>query len=115
MRIYRAARCSAAGIGYAFRHESAFRMEVCLCALLIPGALWLTQDPLELLVLIVPLLLVLCVECINSAVEATVDRISEDIHPLSKQAKDLGSAAVFISMLIVALCWLAVLYRQFVA
>lgn len=108
-RILRATRCSMDGIGYAFRYESAFRQEILLCLVLIPVALWLADSPVELILLIGPLLLLLVVECLNSAIEAAIDRISTERHPLSKQAKDLGSAAVFFTMLIIVLSWLAIL------
>ncbi|MBT1066063.1 diacylglycerol kinase [Bowmanella sp. Y26] len=108
-RIWRATRCSMDGIGYAFRYESAFRQEILLCLVLIPVALWLADSPVELILLIVPLLFLLVVECLNSAVEAAIDRISTERHPLSKQAKDLGSAAVFFTMLIIVVSWLAIL------
>ncbi|WP_416306401.1 diacylglycerol kinase [Neptunicella sp. SCSIO 80796] len=112
-RIVKATQCSVDGIGYAYRHEAAFRQELLLCLVLIPVAFLLTQKPLELVVLIVPLLMLLVVECINSAIEAAIDRISTDIHPLSKQAKDLGSAAVFFTMLIILVCWLGVTVGKF--
>lgn len=108
-RIWRATRCSMDGIGYAFRYESAFRQEILLCLVLIPAALWLADSPVELILLIAPLLLLLVVECLNSAIEAAIDRISTERHPLSKQAKDLGSAAVFFTMLIIVVSWLAIL------
>ena len=107
-RIWRAAICSVDGIGYAFRHEAAFRQELMLCAVMIPLAFWLASTPVELVLLTGPLILLLVVECINSAIEAAIDRISTDRHPLSKQAKDLGSAAVFFSMLIILMSWLAI-------
>ncbi|WP_102798617.1 diacylglycerol kinase [Bowmanella denitrificans] len=107
-RIWRAAICSVDGIGYAFRHEAAFRQELMLCAVMIPLAFWLANTPVELVLLTGPLILLLVVECINSAIEAAIDRISTDRHPLSKQAKDLGSAAVFFSMLIILMSWLAI-------
>ncbi|WP_343847310.1 diacylglycerol kinase [Bowmanella denitrificans] len=107
-RIWRAAICSVDGIGYAFRHEAAFRQELMLCVVMIPLAFWLANTPVELVLLTGPLILLLVVECINSAIEAAIDRISTDRHPLSKQAKDLGSAAVFFSMLIILMSWLAI-------
>ncbi|MDF2177816.1 diacylglycerol kinase [Aliiglaciecola sp. CAU 1673] len=107
-RIMRATLCSRDGIVYAYRNEAAFRQELLLCLLLIPLALWLTTEPVELILLICPLILLLVVECINSAIEAAIDRISYERHPLSKQAKDLGSAAVFFTMLIILVCWLAI-------
>lgn len=107
-RLVNATRCSRDGIGYAFKHEAAFRQELALMVVLSPVALLLTRDPIELVLLIGPLLLLLMVECLNSAVEAAIDRVSLVEHPLSKQAKDLGSAAVFFCMLIVALTWLLI-------
>lgn len=105
-RLINATRCSLAGIGYAWKHEAAFRQEAMFTLVMVPLALWLTSDALERIALIGPLLLLLCVECFNSAIEAAIDRISTSRHPLSKQAKDLGSAAVFFCMLLVGLTWL---------
>lgn len=104
-RLIKATRCSLHGIGYAFQHESAFRQELTLCVVLIPAAFFISTDPVELILLIGPLLMLLALECLNSAIEAAIDRISTDRHPLSKQAKDLGSAAVFFCMLLVAFSW----------
>ncbi|GGD59319.1 diacylglycerol kinase [Lacimicrobium alkaliphilum] len=108
MRIIRAARCSWQGIRFAFLHESAFRQELILCLVLMPLAFWLTANPVERLMLILPLILLLVVECLNSAIEAAVDRIGTERHPLSGHAKDLGSAAVFFCMLINLLSWLVI-------
>lgn len=108
-RVWRATLCSMDGIGYAFRYEAAFRQELLLCVLLLPVAIWLADSPVELILLIGPLLLLLVVECLNSAIEAAIDRISTERHPLSKQAKDLGSAAVFFTLLIIVVSWLAIL------
>lgn len=107
-RLLKATRCSIDGLGYAIRHEAAFRQELLLSLILVPLAFWLTRDPVELLLLVLPLLLLLLVECLNSAVEASIDRISTVSHPLSKQAKDLGSAAVFIATLMVVVSWLVI-------
>ena len=109
-RVYRAAKCSIAGIGYAFKNEEAFRLELLICLFLVPVAFFITDDPATLILLIGTLVLVLVVECINSAIEATIDRISTERHPLSKQAKDLGSAAVFLCMLLAGFCWGIVLF-----
>ena len=108
-RLANAFKCSLHGIGYAYKHESAFRQELALCIFLVPVAFFVSESPIELVLLIGSLLLVLIVECMNSAIEAAIDRISTSIHPLSKQAKDLGSAAVFFSMLVVVLSWSAIL------
>lgn len=108
-RIINAARCSVDGIRYAYTKESAFRQELLLCAVLFPIAFWVSSNAIEFILLVGPLLMLLVVECINSAIEAAIDRISTSIHPLSKQAKDLGSAAVFITMLIILVSWLAII------
>lgn len=104
-RVLNAARCSVAGLGYAFHHEESFRLEMCLAIILTPIAFWLANTHIELILLLGSMLMVLMCECLNSAIEATVDRISKARHPLSKQAKDLGSAAVFMTQMLVLLCW----------
>ena len=104
-RLLAAWRCSIAGFRQAFAHEAAFREEVVALAVLTPLALWLPVPRTERLLLVASMLLVLAVELLNSAIEATVDRISLERHPLSGQAKDLGSAAVAVALLISALCW----------
>ncbi|MDP2324595.1 MAG: diacylglycerol kinase, partial [Gammaproteobacteria bacterium] len=91
---------SAAGLAAAWRGEEAFRQEVLLAIGLLPLALWLGQTPMERLLLIGSWLVVMIVEVLNTAIEATVDRISDEHHPLSGQAKDLGSAAVFLSLVL---------------
>lgn len=93
------------GLSAAFRHEDAFRQEVLLCALLVPVALWLPVGAVERALMIASLLLVLIVELLNSAVEAAVDRISIEDHALAKRAKDIGSAAVMVSLVNVAVIW----------
>ncbi len=79
-----------------------------LCALLLPLAIWLPLVTTERVLLIATLLIVLIVELLNSAIEAVVDRVSLDNHELSKRAKDLGSAAVFLSLTLVAVAWLMI-------
>jgi len=110
-RIVAATRYSAQGLRHAWCHEAAFRQEVALCALLIPAALWLGEDRFERLLLIAPCLLLLIVELLNSAVEAAVDRVGAERHELSGRAKDLGSAAVFVSLLLLGATWCTVLFR----
>lgn len=112
IRIINATRCSFDGIKYAYTKESAFRQELTLCGLLFPFAIWLASSAIEFILLVGPLLLLLVVECINSAIEAAIDRISTQIHPLSKQAKDLGSGAVFLSMLIILVSWTAIIVSK---
>lgn len=108
-RLLNAARYSIAGFAAAARHEDAFRQELMLAAVLVPLGLWLGQTGVERALLIGSVMLVLIVELLNSAVEATVDRVSLDDHNLAKRAKDLGSAAVMLSLVIVAVVWLLVL------
>jgi diacylglycerol kinase (ATP) len=114
-RIIRATRFSAQGLAYAFRNEAAFRQELVLTVVMTPVAFWLGQSMIERLLLILTLLIVLIVELLNSAVEATVDRIGDDHHRLAGGAKDMGSAAVFISLVIVAATWSAVAWERFLA
>ncbi len=110
-RMLRAFRASMQGFAGAFREESAFRQELALSALVIPLGLWLGQNGIERVLLIAPMFLVLIVELINSAIEATVDRIGLERHALSGLAKDIGSAAVLLSLLLLAVVWLLVLWR----
>jgi diacylglycerol kinase (ATP) len=104
-RLWNALGYSLAGLRAAYKHEDAFRMEVHLAIVLIPLALWLPVPIVGKILMIGSVLLVMIVELLNSAIEATVDRISLDHHDLAKRAKDIGSAAVFISMLNVAIIW----------
>lgn len=104
-RAWHAAKNSWCGIVYAFEEESAFRQELFLLVVLSPIALFLPISPLEKCALIASLILVLVVELLNSSVEAAIDRISFDHHDLSKRAKDFGSAAVMLALLIAALLW----------
>jgi len=104
-RALHAAKNSWCGIVYAFQEESAFRQELFLLAVLSPIALFLPISPLEKCALIASLIMVLVVELLNSSVEAAIDRISFEHHDLSKRAKDFGSAAVMLALLISALLW----------
>ena len=108
-RIVSAARNSLAGLAAALRHEDAFRQELILAAILLPIALFMNVTFLEKSLLVGSVLLVLIVELLNSAIEATVDRVSLEVHPLAKRAKDLGSAAVMLSLVLAASVWLFVL------
>ena len=108
-RAWHTAKNSWCGLVYAFQEESAFRQELTLLALLSPIAFLLPTTHLEKALLIGSLLMVLVVELLNSSVEAAIDRISFEHHDLSKRAKDFGSAAVMIALLIAVLMWLAVL------
>jgi diacylglycerol kinase (ATP) len=108
-RIWNAFLYSLDGLTAAYRHEDAFRQEVLLAAVLIPLALWLPASGVGKALMIGAVLLVLIVELLNSAVEAAVDRISLENHRLAKRAKDIGSAAVFISLVNVPVVWALVL------
>lgn len=110
LRIWNAFHYSLAGLKAAYRHEDAFRQEIRLALVLIPLALFLPASPLGRALMIASVLLVLVVELLNSAIEATVDRISLDQHRLAKRAKDIGSAAVLIALINVAVVWLLVLF-----
>ena len=113
MRIWRALTCSHAGLTSAFRTEMAFRLEVTGAAVFAVIAVLLPASLVQTALLLGSLLLVLVVELLNSAVEATVDRISLDRHELSKRAKDMGSAAVLVSLVSCAAVWGLVLYDIF--
>lgn len=108
-RVWNALFYSLDGLAAAFRHEDAFRQEVLLAAVLIPAAFFTPADGTGKALMIGAVLLVLVVELLNSAVEAVVDRASPEDHPLAKRAKDIGSAAVFISLVNVPVVWLLVL------
>lgn len=100
-----AARWSWQGLRAAWLHESSFRLEVCLFVVLAPLALWLGADPVQRILMIGSLLLVLAVELLNSAIEAVIERYGPEHHELAGRAKDMGSAAVFVMLANVALCW----------
>ncbi|MFH2093055.1 MAG: diacylglycerol kinase [Pseudomonadota bacterium] len=109
IRVIKATGYSLAGIKAAFKHETAFRQELCVIVLLFPLGLFFGQTGVERALLIVPLMIVLVTELLNSAIEAIVDRVGSEYHALSKQAKDLGSAAVFISIATVIIVWTLIL------
>ncbi|MHB8536160.1 MAG: diacylglycerol kinase [Sulfuricaulis sp.] len=108
-RIVRAAGYSIAGLRAALRRESAFRQEAMLFIVLAPLGAWLGRDGVERALLVGSPLIVLIVELLNSAVEAAVDRISKKKHKLSGRAKDMGSAAVYLSLALAMLIWVFVL------
>jgi diacylglycerol kinase (ATP) len=108
-RLLRAFVSSARGLGGAFREEEAFRQELLLACVALPLALWLGRTGLERAALAAPVLLVLIVELLNSAIEATVDRIGLERHALAGLAKDVGSAAVLMSFVLLGLVWVLVL------
>ncbi len=108
-RLINAVRYSLAGLAEATRNEDAFRQELLLALVLIPAGLWLGPTGTGKALLVASVLLVLVVELLNSGIEATVDRISIEDHRLSKRAKDMGSAAVMLSLVNMAAVWLLVL------
>jgi len=109
-RLWNAVHYSLAGFKAAYQNEDAFRQESLLAAVLIPLALFLPAGGLGKALMIASVLLVLVVELLNSAVEATVDRISLEDHQLAKRAKDIGSAAVLLSLVNLAVVWALVLF-----
>ena len=108
-RIVNAARHSIAGLAAAARHEDAFRQELMLAAVLVPSGIWLGAGGVEKALLAGSALLVLIVELLNSAIETTVDRISLEDHDLAKRAKDMGSAAVMLALVLLGATWALVL------
>ena len=111
-RVLRACGASGRGLAGAFREEAAFRQELALAALAMPLALWLGHSGTERALLAAPVLLILVVELVNSAIEATVDRIGLERHALAGLAKDIGSAAVLMSFVLFAVVWLLVLFGR---
>lgn len=114
-RVIRATGYSMAGLKAAYRGESAFRQEFWLAALMFPLAFWLGGSWVEVALLAGSLMLVLIVELLNSGIEAAIDRVSYELHDLSKRAKDLASAAVFLSLVLCAGIWAAALWQRFAA
>lgn len=104
-RLINAFGYSLEGFKAAFKHEDAFRQEVFMALVLIPLAVYLGESRVEQALMIASVLLVLIVELLNSAIEAAVDHTSTEHHALAKQAKDIGSAAVFLALAIVAVVW----------
>jgi diacylglycerol kinase (ATP) len=111
-RIWNAALFSVAGIRACYKNEAAFRQEFWLCVVMLPLAFWLGTDATQRALLITTCLLVLVTEILNSAVEAVVDRIGEEHNKLSGRAKDMGSAAVFISLWTCGICWALIGYKR---
>ncbi|VAW47015.1 Diacylglycerol kinase [hydrothermal vent metagenome] len=111
-RIWYAVGYSWKGVKASWQHEVAFRQELVLCVVLTPVALWLGQTVWEVVALLSVLLLVLIVELLNSAIESVVDRIGEEYHALSGRAKDQGSAAVLLALMVAILVWGAVIYKR---
>jgi diacylglycerol kinase (ATP) len=108
-RLTNALRFSMKGFRSTYKNEEAFRQEVLLLIILAPLGFWLGENGIERALLVGPLFIVLIVELLNSAIESVVDRISTENHQLSGRAKDQGSAAVLVSLMLVASCWIMVL------
>lgn len=107
-RLLDACGYSYKGIKAAFANEAAFRQELLLVLVLGAASFWFASNAYEWLVLFVPLIVLLIVELLNSAIENTVDRIGDEHHELAGRAKDMGSAAVFFSLLLIGICWAAI-------
>ncbi|MEO8281440.1 MAG: diacylglycerol kinase [Ideonella sp.] len=112
-RVVHAAGYSIAGLRCAYRNESAFRQEIWLAVCLLPFAVWLGRSWIETALLAGSVMLVLIVELLNSAIEAAIDRVSFELHELSRRAKDLASAAVMLSLLTCSVIWAAALWNRF--
>lgn len=110
-RLINAFGYSISGTFAAFKHEDAFRQEVFLSLILIPLAIYLGETSIEQGLLISSILIIIIVELINSSIEATVDRISVKRHKLAKRAKDIGSAAVFFSLINATIIWFLILVK----
>lgn len=108
-RLAAAAGYSTKGLIAAYRYEAAFRQEIWLAFMLVPAAVWLGDSLQETIWLICPVIALLIVELLNSSVEAVVDRVGDEFHELSGRAKDMGSAAVLLMMVVLVLIWLALL------
>ena len=112
-RVLKAARWSLQGLRAAWLHESSFRLEVYLLAILGPLGIALGRTPVEQVLLVGSCLLVLALELLNSAIEAVIERYGAEFHELAGRAKDMGSAAVFVAMLNVAMTWTLVVGPRF--
>jgi len=111
-QIYKALVWSYKGLRAGWVYEASFRLEVYLCIVLFPLGLWLGRGGVEKAILCGSLIMVLSAELLNSAVEAVVDKVSPEFHELAGRAKDLGSAAVFLLMMNVLLCWGLLLWQR---
>jgi len=109
-RIFKATYCSYLGFKAAFIEEAAFRQELLLSIILLPISFWLASSVLHWALLVSTLLIILIVELLNSAIEALTDRVSTERHVLSGRAKDMGSAAVTLSLMILTIVWGGSLY-----
>lgn len=113
-RVVDATRYSMLGLTAVWKHEAAFRQEAGLAAIMIPAAFWVGSSASQVALLIGVCLLVLVVELLNSAIETVVDRIGHETHELSGRAKDMGSAAIFVSLCLAGSTWLLLLFDRVV-
>ena len=109
-RIVKAFGYSLQGFRACYRHEAAFRQEVWAALVIVPLGFWLGQDGIEKALLVGSWVLVMIVELLNSAVEAAIDRFGPEHHKLSGRAKDIGSAAVFLSISLATMIWALILW-----
>ena len=112
-RIYNAFFYSMSGFVAIWKHEEAFRQEVILAVILFPTAFWLGENAIQISLLLLTIFIVLITELLNTGVEVTIDRISDERHKLSKRAKDIGSAAVFVSLSALVIVWGLIIYQNF--
>lgn len=111
-RLIIATNNSIAGLTACFKNEEAFRIEVFISIVALPSIFWVAENVMEGLLLFFVIALLLLTELLNSAIEAVVDRVGMDYHPLSKRAKDIASAAVFISWLVASIIWLVLIFSN---
>ncbi|MBT8048526.1 MAG: diacylglycerol kinase [Xanthomonadales bacterium] len=113
VRLFNAAGYSIAGIRACWQNEAAFRQDVMLASALFVGSFFLARSVEQWLLLVFPLFLILMVELLNSAIENVVDRIGQERHQLSGRAKDMGSAAVLFCLVLIAINWVAIAWKNF--
>jgi diacylglycerol kinase (ATP) len=111
MRLWKAFINSLRGFSGAYQNEAAFRQELALALIVIPAGIYLGQTGVERVLLIAPMLIILIVELLNSAIETAIDRIGTEYHALSGLSKDIGSAAVFVAFVLLAVVWVLILIR----
>lgn len=113
-RLIAATGYSIKGLRAAWKYEEAFRIEATMACVCVPFAFWVGRDLTHQLLLVTTCAIVILAELFNSAIEAAVDRHGSEMHPLSGQAKDIGSAGVFTSLMLFIVCWLPSLWQRFV-
>ncbi len=112
-RIVNATRYSLCGLAATWRHEEAFRLEILASMVMIPASFWIGRNAVEISLLTGTCFIVLITELLNSAIETIVDRIGTEHHELSGRAKDIGSAAVLVSLVMTVLTWGLIIYERF--